>query len=231
MLAGLLPGLRQVRTPLAVGYLWLLNLWLLLADYLPRKAAGGVVGQIFELGGLPGKGVVLAALTFIAYLIGSSLNVLSPTLVLMRILSLRVRGAIIFPGTLPVSFTRAYSDLRRRQSIPDPISNRDVREIVKEVFSERHDLITKLLIADKELYSEYDRLESEADFRRNIAIPLAVLFVIMAMRLNPLWWFGLVSVIMVFWQGTTRQFEALAVLLRAILLGKIRASEPVEITK
>jgi hypothetical protein len=53
----------------------------------------------------------------------------------------------------------------------------------------------------------------------------------MAMRLNPLWWFGLVSVIMVFWQGTTRQFEALAVLLRAILLGKIRASEPVEITK
>lgn len=47
MLAGLLPGLRQVRTPLAVGYLWLLNLWLLLADYLPRKAAGGVVGQIF----------------------------------------------------------------------------------------------------------------------------------------------------------------------------------------
>ncbi|MFF4392878.1 MULTISPECIES: hypothetical protein [unclassified Streptomyces] len=37
MLASLLPGLRELRTPLATGYLYLLLLFLLFSDSIPTK--------------------------------------------------------------------------------------------------------------------------------------------------------------------------------------------------
>ena len=75
MIANLLPGLRDLRTPLAVGYLWLVALWLLLHKYLPTSidAAKGPLKSLYELGDFVGEGVVLAAVTFVAYLLGSLL--------------------------------------------------------------------------------------------------------------------------------------------------------------
>jgi len=63
--------LRQVRTPLAVGYIYLLDLWLIFADYLTRKASGGVISDVIELRGWLGKGALLAAVSFAAYRIGA----------------------------------------------------------------------------------------------------------------------------------------------------------------
>jgi hypothetical protein len=37
LISNLLPGLRDLRTPLAVGYLWLVALWLALHKYLPAS--------------------------------------------------------------------------------------------------------------------------------------------------------------------------------------------------
>jgi hypothetical protein len=75
MLASLLPGLRDLRTPLATGYLWVIVLWLLLHDRLPKSidAATGPVKSLYELGGLLGRSALLAALSFVAYLLGSML--------------------------------------------------------------------------------------------------------------------------------------------------------------
>lgn len=72
MLASLLPGLRDVRTPLATGYLWLLALWFLLHDVLPKtvETASGPIKALFELGAWLGSAAVLAAISFAAYLIG-----------------------------------------------------------------------------------------------------------------------------------------------------------------
>ena len=69
MLASLLPGLREVRTPLAVGYLWFFNFWLWFGDDLPRQVSdtdSPVVQQVFELSDLLGKGITVAAISFAA---------------------------------------------------------------------------------------------------------------------------------------------------------------------
>jgi hypothetical protein len=187
-----------------------------------------MIGDVFELGGLLGKAAVIAALSFGAYLIGS-FNIGSPTFFLSRLLFLRVRIWSFWSVTLPVSFERAYMDLRKRDQIKSEPTGTEMRLFLKQALLERHDLRTKLLIADKELYNEYDRLESEAEFRLNIAIPLGVLFGILATHLVWVWWLGLVPVAMVLWGGTSREFEALGVLMRAILVEKIKAG-PVPIS-
>jgi hypothetical protein len=75
LITNLLPGLRDLRTPLAVGYLWLVALWLVLYKHLPKSigTARGPMKSLYELGDFVGKGVVLAAATFVAYLLGSLL--------------------------------------------------------------------------------------------------------------------------------------------------------------
>jgi hypothetical protein len=75
LITNLLPGLRDLRTPLATGYLWLLALWLLFHKYMPTSvaAAKGPLRSLYELGDFVGKGAILAAATFIAYLLGSLL--------------------------------------------------------------------------------------------------------------------------------------------------------------
>jgi hypothetical protein len=78
MLMNLLPGLRELRAPLASGYLWLLSAWLFLGrmQWLPteRPPGNGEVARLWDLGGTLGRTVVIAAVTFIAYLIGSFLE-------------------------------------------------------------------------------------------------------------------------------------------------------------
>jgi len=77
VLMNLLPGLRELRAPLVSGYLWLISAWLFLGhrDWLPtRPSDHGEVARLWDLGDTLGKTVVLAAVSFIAYLIGSFLE-------------------------------------------------------------------------------------------------------------------------------------------------------------
>lgn len=72
MLASVLPGLRELRAPLAAGYLWLAFAWLIFRDDVPaRSEATGIVGDVFELAQFAGPAATLAAVTFVAYLVGA----------------------------------------------------------------------------------------------------------------------------------------------------------------
>jgi hypothetical protein len=72
VLASLLPGIRELRAPLAAGYVWILGLWLGFGHHLPsRAAARGGWADVYELATWAGKPVALAAITFAAYLIGT----------------------------------------------------------------------------------------------------------------------------------------------------------------
>jgi hypothetical protein len=75
MITNLLPGLRDLRTPLATGYLWIVGLWLLIHQHVPRTArsATGPIRSLYELGNIVGHAAALAALTFVAYIVGSIL--------------------------------------------------------------------------------------------------------------------------------------------------------------
>jgi hypothetical protein len=80
VLASLLPGLRDLRTPLATGYLWLVALWLLLHDWIPDSVdhAQGPIKSLYQLGSFVGDAATLAALSFVGYLLGSMLRFQPP---------------------------------------------------------------------------------------------------------------------------------------------------------
>jgi hypothetical protein len=72
MLTSLLPGIRNLRAPLAAGYLWLLALGLLLEPHIPDRAnATGLIASLYRLSGALRPAGLLAVATFAAYLIGS----------------------------------------------------------------------------------------------------------------------------------------------------------------
>jgi hypothetical protein len=62
---------------LAAGYLWLIGLWLIIYNHVPRSVheASGPLRSIYELEGIVGQGAVFAAVSFIAYIVGSILLV------------------------------------------------------------------------------------------------------------------------------------------------------------
>jgi hypothetical protein len=83
MLAATLPGLRDLRAPLAAGYLWLLALYLLLVHHVPtHEHATGVLADLYALAKAVGRPGLVAASAFIAYVLGTLS--LDATAVLLR---------------------------------------------------------------------------------------------------------------------------------------------------
>lgn len=71
LLATLLPGLRDVRVPLATGFLWLTFAWLLVARAIPNSSE--LTGLLFEIDravAALGSTALVAALSFVAYIVG-----------------------------------------------------------------------------------------------------------------------------------------------------------------
>jgi DNA-binding transcriptional ArsR family regulator len=72
MLVSLLPGVRELRAPLAAGYLWLVTFWIALAPRVPALiSTEGVYRDIYNLGQAVGKPAIAIASAFVAYLIGT----------------------------------------------------------------------------------------------------------------------------------------------------------------
>ena len=71
-LANLLPGVRELRSPLVAGYLWLLFAWLRWDEAVPTRGhAQGTWHELYSAADTVGAiGIVIAA-SFLAYLVGS----------------------------------------------------------------------------------------------------------------------------------------------------------------
>lgn len=207
MLASLLPGLRDLRVPLSVGYMWLLAAWLLMSDEVPRSRPqdGGTVDHIYELGEIIGRPGVLAAVSFIAYLLGSFL-LFSPQRAAVTLRAAGVRGRTL----------EEFAEWIKQQS--RTVNHTEVDQIGS---GQSRRFETKLMVANERLHGDFDRLRSEAELRVNVALPLLVLSVILAAQLN--WFFafgGLVSVILCY-QGLQRARAAQEVVLQALMAGVI----------
>ncbi|MGV9405874.1 hypothetical protein [Streptomyces sp. NPDC003667] len=82
MLANLLPGIREIRAPLAAGYIWVVALWIAFFDYIPKRSeAQGVWKSAYQLSATVGTPATLAAVSFTAYLIGSLLEIRARSIV------------------------------------------------------------------------------------------------------------------------------------------------------
>ncbi|HET6948757.1 MAG TPA: hypothetical protein VFI47_00170 [Acidimicrobiales bacterium] len=82
MLAGLLPGVRQLRAPLSAGYLWLLAAWVAFEPLAPeRSEASGVIASLYRASDLVSAVGLGIAVSFAGYLLGSvSTSALTPIL-------------------------------------------------------------------------------------------------------------------------------------------------------
>jgi hypothetical protein len=69
MLASLLPGLRELRAPLAAGYLWLVTGWLVLRDRVDTDSQA--VQGLLDLRDVTSTAGYIAALSFIAFMLGA----------------------------------------------------------------------------------------------------------------------------------------------------------------
>src|SRR6185437_6366160 len=72
MLTSLLPGIRELRAPLAAGYLWLAAVWILFAHDVPaRHDADGAWADAYRFVDAASVFGLAAAISFAAYLIGT----------------------------------------------------------------------------------------------------------------------------------------------------------------
>ena len=72
MLSNVLPGLRELRAPLAAGYLWLTWSWLVWGDDLPTRAeVSGPLARLYALEPVVSKLGVAVVASVGAYIVGS----------------------------------------------------------------------------------------------------------------------------------------------------------------
>jgi len=105
MLTSVLPGVRELRAPLAAGYLWLLALYIALEPLVPGQAqATGVWGSLLKLEAVASPVGLGVAITFVAYLVGSiseSVMIASSLPVIRRWPRLTRRLGMWSPGLSP----------------------------------------------------------------------------------------------------------------------------------
>lgn len=71
MLATVLPGVRYIRTPLTVGYMWFLVLWLAIGHRLPTSSqASGLFADVFRISHAVGPAATAVAVSVAAYVVG-----------------------------------------------------------------------------------------------------------------------------------------------------------------
>jgi hypothetical protein len=72
LFANLLPGLRELRAPLAAGYMLLVAAWMLAIGAFPvEKEATGIAATLYHVKAVIGSAGLVAAISFVAYLTGS----------------------------------------------------------------------------------------------------------------------------------------------------------------
>ena len=177
MLTSLLPGVRDVKAPLAAGALLLASCYVVLHDQVtrldrPGRLSDGVQSLVDRIGG---RGW-LALGAVVAYLVGAAYMSLHRS-VLRQVAA----GMTATVTSSPYLYERRQA---RWESVMAPFSRPSMRR-VGLLRSEAHDeglahavaidIIfgggKRLLVANPDLHGEYDRLVSEAEFRDAVLLP------------------------------------------------------------
>lgn len=87
MFAALLPGIRELRVPLAVGFLWMAVLWTATSAFLRSPPEESFLSDLASLAEWISAPVFLVALSFVAYLVGIGLRPLVLTPLVRKVYS------------------------------------------------------------------------------------------------------------------------------------------------
>jgi hypothetical protein len=248
VLTSLLPGLRDLRTPLAVGYLWLVGLWLLVYKWVPMtvaQAAEGPIKALYQLGSLLGQTVVFAALTFVAYILGSVLRLqLFTKLGSLLPLSVDMRKFAIAPLVAArrhksmtdqlMTFVAGqirevdHDDLTRDEQLEilgqfrAPYIHRGY-QYVHAISADLEAVAIQLQAKNRDFWDSYDREMAEAQFRYGIVPPLFLIIVLLAIESGSAWWLLLLAIpLLLLYRGILHSITAASTLVQAIVLKMVR---------
>ncbi|MFG2738650.1 hypothetical protein ACGFY0_01065 [Streptomyces chartreusis] len=239
MFASLLPGVREIRTPVLTGYMYLLALLLAFGDRIPgRKEAPDALMWFYDLGGWVGKGAAIGASAFAAYIVGSVLEV--PAGTVARLLGggyLMSVGRRRFPGFSSPLLTSGsavilgnfVSDRIHPGQAGTPVTQvkpvqfQPIQDGITMVLRELSELRTRLYAANKDLYGEYDRLAAEGDLKVNTTVAGTVLVCTAAVRLDPRWALLCVPLLCLLPRGLWAVREANDVLVHVIVTDVVKS--------
>jgi uncharacterized membrane protein len=251
VLASLLPGLRELRAPLSAGYLWLLAAWLLVESHVAgRKGATGVLGSLYELGTAAGAVGVAAAVSFIAYLVGSISEELweepwrramlawrrprSDAPEAWKTPSLSNDGLRSIQLLVSTASDRIHDvglkpeDVRWQHAMPttvtegEPTGDMDFW-LGRRTIDELGLVGARLMIDAPELFNAADRMRAESELRLAVIPPLGVLTAILAVEMSPLWLVLVLPLVALFRQAVRRRQQAGDGIADALWTGKVKA--------
>lgn len=253
ILASALPGFRDLRAPLAAGYLWMLLLWIYLQPDLSIRPVNDIAGSIYDLGKSAGPIWIGLAVSVAAYLIGSVSQIMSPALgssikktwdrfekLTNRIRSKKCFGWVpLMPVSKPTSpLYRYWEDAvagvrHHNRDNPDIADNAaSYVEFLADEASpkiERDVSLPATLLLAKEtlLFTEVDRLNAERSFRLAIVPPLTGLTVFASINVSAWWLLILIPVVVLLLQSHVKLLEYRYLMYGAIERGII-ASDSVD---
>lgn len=201
MLGILIPGVREVRAPLVAGTLMLVSAYLLLFDSADSVFAEDQVSpglqSIYDVLGSNG---LLVAGAVAAYLLGT---------VVTRLVSRRMQGVqlALVPKVASADY-RTATKKPRLLAFCAPFSRPSLARVCglcerQAVSAEAvlGEIVVsggkRLLVVNRDLYSDYDRYQSEAEFRLAVIGPVLLLSVAVALQVPALFAVELGAVVLV----------------------------------
>jgi hypothetical protein len=219
MLTSLLPGLRHFRTPFAVGALCAFQIWTLFGEWMPsRHEAHGFTKRVYELGEVAGRPVVTSLIAFALYLLGDIVKV-SAERVARFIYSKRpsVRSSLLTHQSYHA--LHLYTETLRKPGD----ENFDLMGLMTAIMDEFPEVRMRLIANHVDVYLEQDRLESEAEFRVNVAIFSVSLWILLAIVWTPWSLFGLVASWVLFRNGLRALRGANAIIVQGLVAGIVES--------
>ncbi|MFJ8182872.1 hypothetical protein [Streptomyces sp. NPDC096105] len=183
MIASLIPGMRHFRTPFAVGVLIALQVWALAGDRVPRPSeASGFIARFYELCEFIGRPVLLPVAGFVLYLIGDVATASVETINKLYQYFAKGRYCLTPEGQGQIL---AYASTAQQVEHVGQIDIPQARRTATLIVHEFPDIRMRLTANNIDVYLEHDRLESEAEFRVNVAWSAAVLWCVLAVVWSP----------------------------------------------
>ncbi|MEV6812630.1 hypothetical protein [Micromonospora sp. NPDC051296] len=222
-----------------MGYLWATFLWIIFGRHVPQsRPTGGSAAALWDLGEMVGRPALLAVASFLAYLLGSMLEVNPerlwryggrPPWADTVINATRIgRRALEFVRSPALSPTTQNGIIRAVSVNADPEAR---TRIFVKVLTEIRQYATRLQASHPELYDKYDRLIAEARFRFNITPPLVVLLVAVGCFSGAGYWAGALTIISaaivmvtLLRQVADRVNQANEVIAQAVIVGLVQFS-------
>ncbi|MFB9391852.1 hypothetical protein ACFPM3_04150 [Streptomyces coeruleoprunus] len=200
--------------------------FLVLSEKVPQAGkAGDRLSQLFAAVEWMGKPTALAAGSFVAYLVGSLLEIRASAV--LRFVqdiaekhmkpSMRTRWLVLTPS----GFNSLSTHMRKAYGSGVNPGERTLECVLADLPEVRD----RLYGADKDLFADYDRMNAEADLKVNAGFAFMVLSITAYSMLGSVNWLLLLEpALFLIWRGFRRVRRANDVLVQAIVVGAVRIS-------